>query len=105
MWTKTYRRSWGEPYLCDSLTTWDKQHECGEGGGGGEGSKKIAVEQPFETKNRFTMIPKAIVDKKLVKNLNSTELTFLAVVRKHTVLHNNGNFGLRNIKRFDNLKE
>jgi len=31
--------------------------------GGEEGSKKIAVEQAFGTKNRFTMIPKEILEK------------------------------------------
>lgn len=78
-------------------------------GGGGGGEKEVKKEKQLNShsrpKNRFTTIPKEILETRLVQNVNSTDLIFLAVVRQHTVLHNNGNFGLRNIKRLHSLKE
>jgi len=49
----------------------------GRGGGGGEKEvKKLHLNSDSRPKNIFTMIPKEILEKSLVKNVNSTELIF-----------------------------
>jgi len=65
----------------------------------------MAVEQPFENKEYIYDDTKTDLREKVGQKCVFDWADFLAVVRQHTLLHNNEKFGLRNIKRFDNLTE